>query len=89
MSDGGAEAEARRAVNRLRRAVEKTLREIDALEGAVRNAEGEDFPAGEYGEARAQLKAVSDFLDEEMLRLRAKILESGGLESGRVRRSSS
>ena len=81
--------EARKALNRLRRAVEKGTRELDALEGAIGHAEGDDFPAAEYETARSRLSAVLDFLEDEGQRLEAKILETGGLEPGRVRRSSS
>lgn len=83
-----AEKEARRALNRLRRAAEKSLREMDALEGAIRNAEGEDFPAETYAEVRSRLDAVMAFAEEEGARLQAKILQAGGLEPGRTRRSS-
>ncbi len=82
------EKEGRKALNRLRRAVEKAQREMDALEGAIRRAEGDDFPAGAYGEARGRLDRILDFLDEEGERLEQKILQAGGLEPGRVRRSS-
>jgi hypothetical protein len=68
--------------------MEKGVRELDALEGAIRHAEGEDFPAEEYEAVRNQLGAILDFLEEEGLRLEAKILETGGLEPGRIRRSS-
>ena len=84
-----AEKEARKALNRLRRAVEKGTRELDALEGAIRHAEGDDFPASEYETVRSRLSAVLDFLEDEGQRLEEKILETGGLEPGRVRRSSS
>jgi len=83
-----AEKEGRKALTRLRRAVEKGLRELEALESAIRNAEGEDFPVGEYERVRHRLDAVLDFLEEEGRRLEAKILETGGLEPGRIRRSS-
>ena len=83
-----AEKEARKALNRLRRAVEKSLREMETLEGAIRHAEGEDFPLEEYDSVRDQLGGIMDFLEEEGRRLEAKILETGGLEPGRVRRSS-
>ena len=83
-----AEKEARKALSRLRRALEKGLREMDALEGAIRHAEGEDFPAKEYEAVRQKLSAMMDFLEEEGSRLEAKILETGGLEPGRLRRSS-
>lgn len=84
-----AEKEARKALNRLRRAVEKGLRELDALEGAIRHAEGEDFPVEDYELVRQQMNAMMDFLEEEARRLEAKILETGGLEPGRIRRTSS
>lgn len=84
-----AEKEARKALNRLRRALEKGVRELDALEGAIRHAEGDDFPAAEYEAVRNRLSTVLDFLEEEGQRLEAKILETGGLEPGRIRRSSS
>lgn len=84
-----AERKGRKALNRLRRAVEKSLRELEGLEGALRHAEGDDFPAQDYEDARDRLRAVEGFLDEEGRRLEAKILETGGLEPGRVRRRSS
>lgn len=82
-----AESEARRALNRLRRAAEKCLREVDSLEGALSSAEGDDFPAATYEEVRGRLRRVADFCDEEGARLQAKILHAGGLEPGRVRRA--
>jgi hypothetical protein len=84
-----AEKEARKALNRLRRALEKGVRELDTLEGAIRHAEGDDFPMAEYESVRNRLSTVMDFLEEEGQRLEAKILETGGLEPGRIRRSSS
>lgn len=83
-----AEREARRALARLQRAVEKTLKELDALEGSLRSAEGEDFPESRYGEVRLALEEAGRFIDEESERLQEKILLQGGLEPGRVRRSS-
>lgn len=82
------ESEARKALNRLRRAVEKSRREMEALVGAIRTAEGDDFPAEEYEEAEARIRETLEFLDQEGRRLQAKILQSGGLEPGRIRRSS-
>ena len=81
-----AEKEARKALNRLRRAVEKSHRELETLVGAIRHAEGDDFPASEYEETRGRLEEVLSFLEEEGRRLEAKILETGGLEPGRIRR---
>ncbi len=81
-----AETEARRALARLRRALEKAEREMEALEGALVHAEGEDFPSDTYGDAVAAIRSVLAFTDEEGRRLREKILHTGGLEPGRVRR---
>jgi hypothetical protein len=81
-----AESEARRALNRLRRATEKAERELAELEGALRHAEGADFPEEEYRSVRASLGGVLAFTDEEARRLQEKILHTGGLEPGRVRR---
>ncbi len=82
------ESEARKALNRLLRAVEKSRRELESLEAAIRHAEGSDFPADRYDEVEVQLARVTDFVHEEGRRLQDKILRSGGLEPGRVRRSS-
>lgn len=82
------ESEARRALNRLRRAVEKGVREMEALEGALRAAEGDEFPEAVYAEVREALDAAARFCDEEGVRLQEKILHAGGLEAGRIRRSS-
>ena len=82
-----AESHARKALNRLRRATEKALLELDALEGALESAEGEDFPRDVYGGLRSRLTEVLGFTDEESARLQEKILHAGGLEPGRVRRS--
>lgn len=81
-----AESEARRALHRLRRAMEKAEREMADLEGALVHAEGDEFPADAYGEARTAIRAVLDFAEDEGERLREKILHTGGLEPGRVRR---
>lgn len=81
-----AESEARKALQRLRRAAEKSVRELDALEGALKRAEGDDFPVEAYGGVRAALEGVAEFVDEESRRLQEKILHAGGLEPGRVRR---
>lgn len=87
MSDS-AESHARKALARFRRAVEKATREIEALEGALARAEGADFPRDAYDRAVARLDALVEFTDEEAARLDEKILQSGGLEPGRIRRSS-
>ena len=87
-STSSAESDARKALNRLRRAIEKAQRELDELEGALRHAEGSDFPAQEYADVRERMDLLMDFLETEASRLQEKILSTGGLEPGRVRRSS-
>ena len=86
MSGGAAESEARKALNRLRRAAEKAARELGALDGALRRAEGEDFPVESYQKVAASIAHVIDFTEEEGRRLQEKILHAGGVEPGRVRR---
>lgn len=80
--------DARRALNRFRRAVRKGVKELDALEGALRHAESDDFPEDVYRDARSALAELDRFAGEEGERLRQKVLLSGGLEPGRVRRAS-
>ena len=82
------EKEARKALVRLRRAVEKSRKELDSLSGAIRHAEGDDYPREEYEGIRDRMNEILEFLDEEGRRLEEKILSAGGLEPGRIRRSS-
>lgn len=84
-----AEGAARKALHRLRHAAEKALREMDALEGALGRAEGDDFPRAAYAGMRERLDELIRFTDEEGARLQEKILHAGGLEPGRVRRGPS
>jgi len=83
---GSAESEARKALNRLRRAVEKTQHELDAVRGALESAEGSDFPHQEFDAASNHLAAIESFIDEQAERIEEKMLASGGLEPGRIRR---
>jgi hypothetical protein len=87
MTGTTAEQEARRALNRLRRAVEKADHELTAVAAALRGAEADDFPAAAFAAAAASLGEVATFVDEQAERLEAKILHAGGIEPGRVRRS--
>lgn len=82
------EAEARKALNRLRRAVEKAEHELEAVGGALRPAEGSDFPADDFAAIQGKLADIQSFIDEQAQRLEEKILQHGGLEPGRLRRSS-
>ena len=81
-----AEAETRKALTRLRRALEKTRHELEAVAGALRHAEGSDFPATEFEQASSSLDAIDNFVEEQAERIEEKILSSGGLEPGRIRR---
>jgi len=81
-----AESEARKALNRLRRALEKADKELGDLRAALQHAEGDDFPTAVYDELEARLQSAMNFAEEEGQRLQEKILHSGGLEPGRVRR---
>lgn len=80
--------EARRALTRLRHALEKADAELNAVAGALRHAEAEDFPAADFEHARAHVLFVAQFVDEQEQRLQEKILHAGGIEPGRVRRGS-
>ena len=82
-----AESEARKALARLRRSMEKAERELAALEGALSHAEGDDFPFQTYEDVTAAIRGVLEFTEEEGSRLQEKILHTGGLEPGRIRRS--
>jgi hypothetical protein len=84
---GSAESEGRRALARLRRAIEKAERELESVDGALRNAEGADFPQQSFRDALASMRQLESFVDEQEERLADKILHTGGLEPGRVRRS--
>ena len=82
-----AEREARRALARLQRSLEKTKRELRTLRGALETAEGEDFPGEEYRAVEDLLRQAGEFASHEGSRLQAKILAAGGVEPGRVRRT--
>ena len=81
-----AEADARKALTRLRRALEKTRHELAAVAGALRHAEGSDFPNAAFDQASVSLDAIDAFVEEQAERIEDKILSSGGLEPGRIRR---
>jgi hypothetical protein len=80
------ESDARRALNRLRRALEKSRRELTFLSDAGQRFEGGSFPAAAYHEAEGQMDRILDFLSEEERRLQASLLRRVGIDAGRVRR---
>ena len=57
------ESEARKALNRLRRSAEKAQRELDTLDGALRQVEGTDFPVESYVEVADALQRILDFTE--------------------------
>ena len=82
-----AESEARKALNRLRRALKKTSLELEAVRGALQHAEANDFPHAEFDAARQHIVALEDFVTEQAERIEDKMLSAGGLEPGRIRRT--
>jgi len=80
--------EARRALNRLRHALDKADVELEAVAGALRHAEADDFPAVEFAQAAEHVRLVLQFVEEQEQRLQEKVLHAGGIEPGRVRRGS-
>ena len=72
--------EAKRALQRLRRAVEKAEQELEAVAGALRHAEAGDFPADAFAEAAERLAAVETFIDD------SEVAEDRFLKLGDVRR---
>jgi hypothetical protein len=78
--------EARRALTRLRRSVEKADIELAAVAGALRHAESDDFPVAEFDAAATHISGIVAFIEEQEQRLQERILQAGGLEPGRIRR---
>ncbi len=81
------EAETRRALARLRRAIEKARREIRGLRELLDRTEAESFPADDYAEMDEHLSAVTELVGREQARQQAKILRAGGIGANRLRRS--
>ena len=81
------EAETRRALARLRRAIEKARREIRGLRELLDRSEAESFPAEDYAEMDEHLSAVTDLVNREQARQQAKILRAGGIGPNRLGRS--
>lgn len=74
-----ADREARKALARLRRSVEKAARELTEVERVLQPEEGRDFPSAAFAGAASHLQGVRDFVDEQAERLEAKLLEASGL----------
>lgn len=78
--------EARRGLNRLRRALEKAQSELEDVCTALKSAEGEEFPDGLFDESAQRLMDVMQFIDEQEQRLQEKVLQGGGIDTSRLRR---
>ena len=78
------EAEARRALTRLRRALEKARREIRGLRELLEQSEADGYPGDDYAEMDGHLAAVVDMVHREQARQQAKVLRAGGIEAGRL-----
>ncbi len=81
------EAETRRALARLRRALEKAKREVRGLREGLDESEADGYPADDYAEMEEHLGAVTDLVNREQARQQAKVLRAGGIASGGLRRS--
>lgn len=81
------EAETRRALARLRRALEKARREVRGLREGLDESEADGYPADDYAEMEGHLDAVTELVNREQTRQQAKILRAGGIGSGGLRRS--
>lgn len=78
------EAETRRALARLRRALEKARREIRGLRELLHQTEADGFPGDDYAEMDDHLVAVVEMVNREQARQQAKILRGGGISAGRL-----
>ena len=74
------ENECRKAINRLRRSVEKSGRELESLKQAIYKVEKESFPNQQYKDATNNLRKIEEFLDSESERLQEKIFSLSGLD---------
>ncbi|MDE2763303.1 MAG: hypothetical protein OXQ94_10605 [Gemmatimonadota bacterium] len=81
------EAETRRALARLRRAVEKARREVRGLRETLDRAEADGFPGDDYTAMAEHLDAITELVNREQSRQQAKILRAGGIGPGRLRRA--
>ncbi len=81
------EAETRRALARLRRALEKAKREVRGLRQGLDESEADGYPGDDYAEMEGHLDAVTELVNREQARQQAKILRAGGIGPGRLQRS--
>ncbi len=80
-----ADSEARKALNRLQRALEKSRRELRSLSAALDQAGSAEHPAESYALADTHVEALLAFTREEGARLQERVLRGGGLDPERLR----
>lgn len=78
------DADIRRALNRLQRALEKARREVRGLQEALEQSEADGFPGDDYNEMEHHLASIVDLVKREQARQQLKILRSGGIAAGRL-----
>ena len=81
------EAETRRALARLRRAIEKARREVRGLRELLDRSEADSYPGDDYAEMDEHLSALTELVGREQARQQAKILRGGGITPNRLQRS--
>ncbi len=77
------DADIRRALARLRRALEKAKREVRGLHEMLDESETDGFPGDDYAEMEELLGRIVAMVNREQARQQAKILRSGGISPGR------
>lgn len=78
------DADIRRALARLHRALEKARREIRGLRETLELSETDGFPGDDYTEMEEHLVSVVDLVKGEQTRQQLKILRSGGIAPGKL-----
>ena len=80
------DADIRRALARLKRALEKSRREIRSLREMLEQSEADGFPGDDYAEMDELLGRVVAMAKSEQARQQAKVLRAGGLSPGQLGR---
>lgn len=78
------DADIRRALARLHRALEKARREVRGLREALEESEADGFPGDDYAEMDNHVVSALDLVKNEQTRQQLKILRSGGIAPGRL-----
>ena len=73
------DADTRRALARLHRALEKARREIHGLQEALEQTEADGFPGDDYAEMDNHVVLALELVKNEQTRQQLKILRSGGI----------